>query len=108
MNLSAYDWIETRVPGGHSSPMGALLDVAYNEEYGGQTTDQTALNILGLLAYQPSPGQFSVFGLSDERYQSAAATTNCPGQSRLRCRTARSTWGGSSPRSPPIPTEPRR
>jgi monoamine oxidase len=67
-DLSAYDWIETRVPGGHSSPMGALLDVAYTEEYGGETTDQTALNILGLLAYQPSPGNFSIFGLSDERY----------------------------------------
>ena len=67
-NLSLYDWIETRVPGGHSSPMGALLDVAYNEEFGGETTDQTALNLLGLLAFQPSPGQFDIYGASDERY----------------------------------------
>ena len=67
-NLSLYDWIETRVPGGHSSPMGALLDVAYNEEFGGETTDQTALNLLGLLAFHPSPGQFSLYGASDERY----------------------------------------
>jgi monoamine oxidase len=77
-NMSAYDWIETRVPGGHSSPMGALLDVAYNEEYGGQTTDQTALNILGLLAYQPSPGNFSVFGLSDERYHIRGGNDRLP------------------------------
>lgn len=67
-NLSLYDWIETRVPGGHASPMGELLDVAYNIEYGGETTDQSALNLLGLLGYQASPGQFSIFGLSDERY----------------------------------------
>jgi monoamine oxidase len=77
-NMSAYDWIETRVPGGHSSPMGALLDVAYNEEYGGQTTDQTALNILGLLAYQPSPGNFSIFGLSDERYHIRGGNDQLP------------------------------
>jgi monoamine oxidase len=67
-NLSLHDWIETRVPGGHRSPMGDLLDVAYNIEYGGETGDQTALNLLGLLGYQASPGQFSVFGISDERY----------------------------------------
>ncbi|HEY0169299.1 MAG TPA: NAD(P)/FAD-dependent oxidoreductase [Jatrophihabitans sp.] len=77
-NMSAYDWIESRVPGGHSSPMGALLDVAYNEEYGGQTTDQTALNILGLLAYQPSPGNFSIFGLSDERYHIRGGNDQLP------------------------------
>ena len=77
-NLSAYDWIETRVPGGHSSPMGALLDVAYTEEYGGETSDQTALNILGLLAYQPSPGNFSIFGLSDERYHIRGGNDRLP------------------------------
>ncbi|MFL6162348.1 MAG: flavin monoamine oxidase family protein [Jatrophihabitantaceae bacterium] len=77
-NLSVYDWIETRVPGGHSSPMGALLDVAYKEEYGGQTTDQTALNILGLLAYQPGPGQFNIFGASDERYHIRGGNDRLP------------------------------
>ena len=77
-NLSLYDWIETRVPGGHSSPMGALLDVAYNEEYGGETSDQTALNILGLLAYQPSPGNFSIFGLSDERFHIRGGNQQLP------------------------------
>jgi monoamine oxidase len=77
-DLSAYDWIETRVPGGHSSPMGMLLDVAYTEEYGGETTDQTALNILGLLAYQPSPGNFSLFGLSDERYHIRGGNDQLP------------------------------
>jgi monoamine oxidase len=53
--MSAYDWIETRVPGGHASPLGAVLDIAYAIEYGAETTDQSALNLLYLLAYQPKP-----------------------------------------------------
>ncbi|MDQ1496395.1 MAG: monoamine oxidase, partial [Actinomycetota bacterium] len=77
-NLSVYDWIETRVPGGHSSNMGKLLDIAYNIEYGGETRDQTSLNLLGLLAYMPSPGNFSIFGLSDERYHMRGGNQQLP------------------------------
>src|SRR5262245_12120089 len=40
--LSIYDWIDTRVPGGHASPFGRLLDVAYNIEYGAETRDQAS------------------------------------------------------------------
>jgi len=76
--LSVYDWIETRVPGGHGSPMGQLLDVAYVIEYGGDSRDQTALNLIGLLGYQPSPGQFSMFGLSDERYHLRGGNDQLP------------------------------
>jgi monoamine oxidase len=67
-HMSVYDWIESRVPGGVSSSMGSLLNVAYNEEYGAETTDQSALNILYLLAYQPSPEGFAIYGESNERY----------------------------------------
>ena len=35
---TVFDWIESRVPGGHGSNMGQLLDVAYNIEYGAETT----------------------------------------------------------------------
>ena len=49
--MSIYEWIESRVPGGHSSPFGQLLDVAYNIEYGAETTDQSALNLVYLLGY---------------------------------------------------------
>jgi monoamine oxidase len=77
-DLSLHDWIESRVPGGHGSAMGQLLDVAYNIEYGGETTDQTALNLLGLLGYQPKPGQFSMFGLSDERYHIRGGNQRLP------------------------------
>ena len=66
--MSVYDWIETYVPGGHGSRMGALLDAAYTEEYGAETRDQASLNLIYLLKFQPSPGAFELFGVSDERY----------------------------------------
>lgn len=66
--MSIYEWIQSRVPGGTGSPFGQLLDVAYNIEYGAETTDQAALNLLYLLAYQPAPKGFAVFGVSDERF----------------------------------------
>ncbi|MFM8781922.1 MAG: flavin monoamine oxidase family protein, partial [Gemmatimonadota bacterium] len=47
--MSVRTWIETRVPGGINSRIGALLDVAYNIEYGAETSDQAALNLVYLL-----------------------------------------------------------
>ena len=76
--MSVYDWIETRVPGGHGSAFGRLLDAAYNEEYGADTTLQSSLNILYLLAYQPGPTGFSVFGVSDERYHIVGGNQQLP------------------------------
>jgi monoamine oxidase len=67
--LSIFDWIEARVPGGHSSSFGKLLDIAYNGEYSAETTDQSALNLLYLLGYQPKNNDFAVFGESDEKYR---------------------------------------
>jgi monoamine oxidase len=67
-HMSLYDWIESRVPGGHSSSMGRLLDVAYNIEYGNVTTQQSSLNLVYLLGFSPVPGNFSIFGASNERY----------------------------------------
>ena len=75
---SLYDWIESRVPGGHGSPMGQLLDVAYNIEYGAETTDQSSLNLIYLLAYQPIPGNFRMFGRSDERYHLRGGNEQLP------------------------------
>lgn len=66
--MSIYDWIETRVPGGHGSPFGKLLDVAYTIEYGADTQDQAALNLIYLLGYQANANSFAAFGVSDERY----------------------------------------
>jgi len=77
-NMSVYNWIETRVPGGHSSSMGRLLDVAYVIEYGAETVDQSALNLIYLLGYQPKPVTFAEFGVSDERYRIAGGADKLP------------------------------
>lgn len=75
--MSLYDWIESRIPGGHSSSMGKLIDCAYVIEYGAETTDQSALNMLYLLGYT-SRRTFSVFGDSDERYRIAGGVGQLP------------------------------
>ena len=76
--MSLYEWIESRVPGGHGSAFGRLLDVAYAEEYGGDTTEQSSLNLVYLLGYQPSPKGFSVFGVSDERWHIVGGNERLP------------------------------
>ncbi len=76
--MSIYDWIETRVPGGHGSSMGRLLDVAYNIEYGNVTTQQSSLNIVYLLGFSPVPGNFVIFGASNERYHIAGGNEQLP------------------------------
>ena len=75
--MSVYDWIETRVPGGHRSQLGQLLDVAYAIEYGGDTTQQSSLNLLYLLGYQPS-SNLALFGRSDERFHIRGGNNRLP------------------------------
>jgi monoamine oxidase len=77
-NTSAFDWIDSRVPGGHGSAFGKLLDVAYNIEYGAETTDQSSLNLLYLLGYQPHPNTFEVFGESDEKFHIRGGNQRLP------------------------------
>jgi monoamine oxidase len=67
-NTSLYDWIEQNIPHGHGSNFGALLDAAYASEFGADSTDQTCLNMMLMLAYPPQPKQWAAFGPSDERY----------------------------------------
>jgi monoamine oxidase len=93
-NMSVYDWIESRVPGGHNSQMGRLLDDAYVIEYGAASTDQSALNLVYLLGYQPNSTELSMFGRSDERYhvrggnnlipQAVAGALSTPVQMNMR------------------------
>src|SRR6476620_8170810 len=65
--MSITDWINQRVSGGVSSPLGQLLEVAYTIEYGAECDIQSALNLIYLLGYN-SPGQFTIFGQSNEKY----------------------------------------
>lgn len=77
-HISIYDWIEQYVPGGHPSTLGQLLDVAYNSEFGRETTVQSSLNLLYLLAYQPQPGILNIYGVSDERYHIVGGNQQLP------------------------------
>ena len=65
--MSILDWIDESVPGGRHSRLGRLLDIAYVIEYGAECAEQSALNLLYLLGYN-SPGQFTLFGSSNEKY----------------------------------------
>ncbi|WP_274556652.1 flavin monoamine oxidase family protein [Streptomyces spiramyceticus] len=77
-NMSIYEWIDSRVPGGHASPLGRFMDVAYNVEYGADTTEQSALALVLLMGYQPNPGHFNVWGLSNERYHITGGNDQLP------------------------------
>ncbi|SDJ95846.1 flavin monoamine oxidase family protein [Streptomyces indicus] len=77
-NMSIHDWIESRVPGGHSSPLGRFFDVAYNVEYGADTRDQSSLALVLLMGYQPNPGNFNIWGLSNERYHITGGNDQLP------------------------------
>jgi monoamine oxidase len=76
--MTVYDWITNYVPGGQRSRMGALLNAAYNEEYGAETTDQSSLNLIYLLGFNASPGNFSIYGKSDERYHIVGGNSLLP------------------------------
>jgi monoamine oxidase len=79
--MSVAEWIDGRVAGGRKSSIGALLDVAYAIEYGADTTDQSALNVVYLLDgnKQTEAGDaFGGFGASDERYHIRGGNQQLP------------------------------
>ena len=96
-HLSIVDWIEESIPGGMSSRLGRLLDVAYNIEYGAESSEQSSLNLLYLLGFT-GQGQFRVFGKSNEKYHVRGGNDQVPAGLRPRWQ-ARSRWAPSSSRS---------
>jgi monoamine oxidase len=76
--LSVHEYIERRIPGGHRSPLGALLDVAYVIEYGADSTEQSSLNLIFLLGFQPNASSFSIFGESDEKFHIRGGNQQLP------------------------------
>ena len=64
--MSIIDYLDEAIPGGSSSRLGQLLDVAYTIEYGADSAQQSSLNLLYLLGYS-GHGQFRIFGASDEQ-----------------------------------------
>lgn len=77
-SMSVRDWIESRVPDGLASPLGALLNVAYAAENAAETSDQSALCIVGALGGQPDGDGFAVLGESDERFHIAGGAQLLP------------------------------
>jgi monoamine oxidase len=75
--MSIIDWIKAYVPGGLKSRLGQLLDVAYNIEYGAESSVQSSLNMLYLLAYS-GQGQLRIFGPSNEKYHVVGGNDQIP------------------------------
>jgi monoamine oxidase len=75
--MSIAQWIQAYVPGGLKSKLGQLLDVAYNIEYGAETSVQSSLNMLYLLAYS-GQGQLRIFGPSNEKYHVRGGNDQIP------------------------------
>ncbi|MDR7380725.1 flavin monoamine oxidase family protein [Promicromonospora iranensis] len=68
--MSIRQWIEAYVPGGPSSRLGRLLDVAYTIEYGAEIERQSALNLINLFGYSTAEDP-QLFGESDEVFHVA-------------------------------------
>ncbi|MFL5943957.1 MAG: flavin monoamine oxidase family protein, partial [Gaiellaceae bacterium] len=67
-HMSIIDWLDETVPnGGSKSDLGRVLDIAYNIEYGAESSQQSALNLLYLLGYS-GQGTLRLFGPSNEKY----------------------------------------
>jgi monoamine oxidase len=75
--LSIVDWIDRSIPDGMRSRLGRLLDVAYTIEYGADSSEQSALNLLYLLGFT-GQGQFRVFGKSNEKYHVRGGNDRIP------------------------------
>src|SRR5947208_11277012 len=66
--MSIIQWLDETCPnGGSKSNLGRVLDIAYNIEYGAESSIQSSLNLIYLLGFI-GQGQFSTFGKSNEKY----------------------------------------
>ncbi|HEY0136231.1 MAG TPA: NAD(P)/FAD-dependent oxidoreductase [Nannocystis sp.] len=77
-DMSVYDWIALRVPGGHASPLGMLLNMAYYIELNADTREQSALNIVYLLGFQPDWADLALYGFSDEQFHIRGGNQQIP------------------------------
>ena len=75
--MSIIDWIEETFEGGMDSKVGQLLDVAYNIEYGAESSEQSSLNLIYLLGYR-GQGNLRLFGESNEKYHVTGGNDQIP------------------------------
>jgi monoamine oxidase len=68
--MSARDWIEANVPGGTQSTIGWMLDIDATTENGGESSDQSSLELITMLAHMPAynPGSEFYWVGTDEKY----------------------------------------
>lgn len=91
--MTVRDYIAAYAPGGLNSDFAKVLDVAYNIEYGAETSQQSAYGLVSLMGYSRKPtsavATLTWFGESDEKYKirggndqlvSKMAATLAPGQ----------------------------
>jgi monoamine oxidase len=71
------DYLHHTIPGGRSSKLARLLDVAYNIEYGAETNLQSTLNFLYLIGLEKQ-NPVALFGASDERFRIEGGNDQIP------------------------------
>jgi monoamine oxidase len=79
--MSMRQWIERYVPSGTSSQLGRLIDQSYRNEYGRETEELSALNLvmqLGQQRFYKENHQLNVLGYSDQRYILANGSQSLP------------------------------
>ena len=76
--MSITQWIASRVPGGNTSKLGQVLSTAYNIEFGAEAGNQSALNLIYLLGFQPTASQMDIFGESDEKFHIQGGNQQLP------------------------------
>ena len=71
------DWLESNVPSSDYAALNAVLNAAYRGEFGLETSQQSALNLLYLIGAD-APAPFRIFGESDERYHAREGSDAFP------------------------------
>jgi monoamine oxidase len=71
------DWLEQNVPPETYPELNAILTCAYRGEFGLETREQSALNLLYLIG-SDEPDPFRIFGESDERYHARQGSDAFP------------------------------
>ena len=84
-HMSVADYLDRTIPGGRRSKLAQLLDVAYNTEYGAETSDQSALNFLFLIGFVEQT-ELALFGESDERFHVRGGNDQVPARLADRLR----------------------
>ncbi len=71
------DWLNDHVPSEQYPELSAILHAAYRGEFGLETSEQSALNMLYLIGAE-DPDPFRIFGESDERYHARKGSQAFP------------------------------